>query len=62
MGNEGFFSGLRSLPGKRVDDFMEQTQRYRSGEIGIGDQMLQGGANAVGLLTDAPFFIAGEAV
>jgi len=62
MGNEGFFSGLRSLPSKRVDDFMEQTQRYRSGEIGIGDQMLQGGANAVGLLTDAPFFIAGEAV
>jgi len=62
MGNEGFFSRLGSLPGKRVDDFMEQTQRYRSGEIGIGDQMLQGGANAVGLLTDAPFFIAGEAV
>ena len=25
MGNEGFFSRLGSLPGKRVDDFMEQT-------------------------------------
>ena len=57
-----FMDSIAELPGKRVDDFMEQTQRYRSGEIGIGDQMLQGGANAVGLLTDAPFFIAGEAV
>ena len=57
-----FMDSIAELPGKRVDDFMEQTQRYRSGEIGIGDQMLQGGANAVGLLTDAPFFVAGEAV
>jgi len=62
MANEGFFSRLGSLPGKRVDDFMEQTQRYRSGEIGVADQMLQGGANALGLLTDIPFFVAGEAV
>ena len=62
MANEGFFSKLGSLPGKRYDDFMEQTRRYQEGEIGVGDQMLQGGANAVGLLTDAPFFVAGEAV
>jgi hypothetical protein len=62
MANEGFFSRLGSLPGKRVDDFMEQTRKYQRGEIGVGDQMLQGGANALGLLTDIPFFVAGEAV
>jgi hypothetical protein len=62
MANEGFYSRLSSLPGKRYDDFMEQTRRYQEGEIGVGDQMLQGGANALGLLTDVPLFAAGEAV
>jgi hypothetical protein len=57
-----FMNSIAELPGKRVDDFVEQTKRYQQGEIGVGDQMLQGGANAVGLLTDVPFFVAGEAV
>jgi hypothetical protein len=62
MANEGFFSRMGALPGKRYDDFMEQTRRYQEGEIGIGDQMLQGGANALGLLTDIPLAAAGEAI
>lgn len=62
MANEGFFSRMAALPGKRFDDFMEQTRRYQRGEIGVGDQMLQGGANALGLLTDIPLAAAGEAL
>lgn len=62
MAFEDFYNRVSSLPGKRYDDFMEQTRRYQEGEIGVGDQMLQGGANALGLLTDVPLFAAGEAV
>ena len=51
MAFEDFYNRVSSLPGKRYDDFMEQTRRYQEGEIGVGDQMLQGGANALGLLT-----------
>jgi len=57
-----FLGRMGSLPGKRYDDFMEQTRRYQEGEIGIADQMLQGGANAVGMLTDIPLAAAGEAL
>ena len=39
---------------RRVDDFIEQTRRYNRGEIGLGDQMLQGAANTVGLFADVP--------
>ena len=46
-------------PGRRLDDFLEETNRYRKGEIGLFDQMLQGGANAVGAVTDIPFAAAG---
>jgi len=58
----GFLKRMSELPGKRADDFMEQTRRYREGEIGLADQLLQGAANAVGMLTDIPFAAAGEAV
>ena len=61
MAFEDFYNRVSSLPGKRYDDFMEQTRRYQEGEIGVGDQMLQGGANALGLLTDVPLFAVGEA-
>jgi len=58
----GFLERMASLPGKRYDDFMEQTRRYQSDEIGLADQILQGGANALGMLTDIPFAAAAEAV
>ena len=45
---------------KRVDDFVEQTRRYNRGEIGLGDQMLQGAANTVGLFADVPITLAME--
>lgn len=57
-----FLERMSELPGKRTDDFMEQTRRYREGEIGLEGQLLQGAANAVGMLTDIPFAAAGEAV
>lgn len=62
MANDGFFSRMSSLPEKRASDFIEQTRRYQSGEIGLADQMLQGGANALGMMTDIPLAAAGEAV
>lgn len=46
---------------RRVDDFVEQTRRYNRGEIGLGDQMLQGAANTVGLVADVPITLAMEA-
>jgi hypothetical protein len=45
---------------RRVDDFVEQTRRYNRGEIGLGDQMLQGAANTVGLFADVPITLAME--
>jgi hypothetical protein len=47
----------------RFEDFDNQTERYRKGEIGLFDQMLQGGANAVGLISDVPaeLFMTGAA-
>ena len=62
MANESFFGRMAALPGKRLDDFLEQTERYQRGEINLGSQMLQGGANALGMLTDIPLQAAGEAV
>lgn len=47
---------------RRVDDFVEQTRRYNRGEIGLGDQMLQGAANTVGMFADVPLTLAMEAV
>lgn len=62
MANESFFDEIASLPGKRVDDFMEQTRRYQDGDIGVADQMLMGGANALGMLTDVPLAVLGKGV
>ena len=62
MANESFFGRMAALPGKRLDDFLEQTNRYQRGEIGVLDQMLQGGANAVGMFTDIPLQAVGEAI
>ena len=62
MANENFFGRMAALPGKRLDDFLQQTERYRRGEISLADQMLQGGANAVGMLTDVPLQVVGETV
>jgi len=45
---------------RRVDDFVEQTRRYNRGEIGLGDQMLQGAANTVGMFADVPLTLAME--
>ena len=45
---------------RRVDDFVDQTRRYNRGEIGLGDQMLQGAANTVGLFADIPITLAME--
>jgi hypothetical protein len=47
---------------RRVDDFVEQTRRYNRGEIGLGDQMLQGAANTVGLFADVPITLAMETI
>jgi len=58
----GFLKRMAELPVKRADDFLEQTERYREGEIGLADQLLQGSANAVGMLTDIPLAAAGEAL
>ena len=62
MANESFVGRMAALPGKRLDDFLEQTERYQRDEINLGSQMLQGGANALGMLTDIPLQAAGEAV
>jgi hypothetical protein len=43
---------------RRYDDFLEQTRRYSRGEIGLGDQMLQGAANTVGMFADVPLTLA----
>ena len=43
---------------RRYDDFLEQTRRYNRGEIGLGDQMLQGAANTVGMFADVPLTLA----
>jgi len=51
---------LASGAQRRVDDFVEQTRRYNRGEIGLGDQMLQGAANTVGLFADVPITLAME--
>ena len=66
MANKSIYDAMKSigeitsLPGQRYDDFMEQTQRFQEGEIGYPDQMLMGGANALGMLTDIPYAIAGK--
>tara|TARA_R110000765_G_C18927782_1_gene606527 strand:- start:8 stop:1966 length:1959 start_codon:yes stop_codon:yes gene_type:complete len=66
MANEFFYDAVQavneitSLPGKRIDDFMDQTRRYQDGDIGVADQMLMGGANAVGMLTDVPLASLGK--
>lgn len=59
------FDRMQQNAQRRVDDFVSQTRRYNRGEIGLGDQMLQGAANTVGLFTDVPaemFMTAASAV
>ena len=62
MSNESFFDEIMSLPGNRVDDFMDQTRRFQKGDIGVADQMLMGGANALGMLTDMPLAVLGQGI
>lgn len=62
---DGMFDRMQQNAQRRVDDFVSQTRRYNRGEIGLGDQMLQGAANTVGLFTDVPaemFMTAASAV
>lgn len=62
---DGMFDRMQQNAQRRVDDFVSQTRRYNRGEIGMGDQMLQGAANTVGLFTDVPaemFMTAASAV
>ncbi len=62
MSNESFFDEIMSLPGNRVDDFMDQTRRFQKGDIGVADQTLMGGANALGMLTDMPLAVLGKGI
>lgn len=62
---DGMLTRMRQNAERRISDFANQSQRYSRGEIGLGDQMLQGAANAVGLFTDVPaemFMSAASAV
>ncbi len=51
---DGMLQRMRQNAERRVADFANQSRRYSRGEIGVGDQMLQGAANAVGMFTDVP--------
>lgn len=62
---DGMLQRMRQNAEDRIADFSGQSRRYSRGEIGLGDQMLQGAANAVGLFTDVPaemFMTAASAV
>lgn len=62
---DGMLTRMRQNAERRIADFANQSRRYSRGEIGVGDQMLQGAANAVGLFTDVPaemFMTAASAV
>jgi len=62
---DGMLQRMRQNAEDRIADFSGQSRRYSRGEIGLGDQMFQGAANAVGLFTDVPaemFMTAASAV
>ena len=62
---DGMLQRMRQNAERRITDFANQSRRYSRGEIGVGDQMLQGAANAVGMFTDVPaemFMTAASAV
>jgi len=54
----GMLGRMQNNALERMEDFAQQTERYQQGEIGLGDQMFQGAANAVGLFGD----VAGEVI
>lgn len=52
--SDGMLTRMRQNAERRIADFARQSQRYSRGELGLGDQMLQGAANAVGMFADVP--------